>query len=61
MSSRQVNKSSVKQEGKSGRLVDTLADGRHRTNLNVLIKTEHARTHFKQIAEIVKNQRKNKS
>lgn len=36
-------------------LVTTLPDGRHKTNLSKLIRTEKARHHFDQIAEVVIN------
>ena len=36
-----------------GPLVETLPDGRHRTNLDMLIRTPEAGQHFREITELV--------
>jgi hypothetical protein len=41
----------------AGTLIETLPDGRHRTNLSVLIRTDEARLHFKEISKIVKREK----
>ncbi len=41
-------------ESPDGRLVETLPDGRHKTNLPVLINSPEAKKHFREIAKFVK-------
>ncbi len=45
-------------EDESDQLIVTLPDGRHRTNLSVLIRTKEARQHFKEISEVVESEKK---
>jgi len=42
---------------KTGALIETLPDGRHRTNLEVLIRTDEAKQHFKEISKLVKKEK----
>ena len=38
-------------------LIETLPDGRHRTNLDLLIRTAEAQQHFKEISKLVKKEK----
>ncbi len=57
MAGEKEKKNGVLEKKGSGPLIETLPDGRHRTNLDLLIRTDEAQRHFKEISKIVKKEK----
>jgi len=57
MAHQKEKKDGVVVQKNSGSLIETLPDGRHRTNLSVLIRTAEAQEHFKEISKLVKKEK----